>query len=118
MGKEENEVQKDILGALNAMPETWAHRNNTGRRGNVSYGLGVGSSDIIGYTSVTITPEMVGTKVAVFTAVEVKKLGGKPTLEQLEFNNAISVAGGIAFVADSMECFIENFQNCMQKIKG
>ena len=35
-------------------------------------GMGVGSSDLIGVTRITVTPEMVGKTVAVFTAVEVK----------------------------------------------
>ena len=59
-------------------------------------GLCEGSSDLIGWTSVEITPEMVGRRVAVFTAVEVKKPGGKATAEQLNFLQRVQDAGGIA----------------------
>lgn len=60
-------------------------------------GLCVGSSDLIGWTSKTITPEMIGNKVAIFTALEVKKLkGGVVSPEQTKFVNAVLNAGGIA----------------------
>lgn len=60
-------------------------------------GLCVGSSDLIGWTSKTITPEMIGNKVAIFTALEVKKLkGGVISPEQTKFVNAVLNAGGIA----------------------
>lgn len=62
-------------------------------------GLCEGSSDLIGWTSVEITPGMVGRRLAVFTAVEVKKPGGKPTAEQLNFLQRVQDAGGIAVLA-------------------
>ena len=71
----------------------------------VAYGLCTGSSDLIGWTPVTITPEMVGKKVAVFTAVEVKKNKfGKyrATDEQKHFITAVKNNGGMAGVADCM----------------
>lgn len=83
-------------------------KNNVGmyrdERGNViRYGLCKGSSDLIGWTPVTITPEMVGSKIAVFTAVEVKldKHGKyQATKEQKNFINAVKASGGYAGVAD------------------
>lgn len=63
-------------------------------------GLVVGGSDLIGWTPVRITQEMVGDTVAVFTAVEVKA-GTKPTVEQLAFIEAVKKAGGRAGVARS-----------------
>jgi hypothetical protein len=69
----------------------------------VAYGLCPGSSDLIGFTAVTITPEMVGRTVAVMTAVEVKTARGTPTAEQLNFIDAVRRAGGIAGVARSPE---------------
>ena len=39
----------------------------------IKYGLCNGSSDLIGWTPITITPDMIGKKIAVFTAIEVKK---------------------------------------------
>lgn len=82
--------------------------NNVGmykdQRGNViRYGLCNGSSDLIGWTPVTVTPDMVGKKIAVFTAIEVKlnKNGKyKATDLQKAFISAVKSAGGFAGVAD------------------
>lgn len=76
----------------------------------ISSGMGKGSSDLIGWTPTVITPEMVGTTVALFTAIECKapKLkpthkGKQPTPEQQNFINTINRIGGIAGV-----CWSEN----------
>lgn len=63
-------------------------------------GLCKGSSDLIGWKSVQITPDMVGKRVAIFTAVEVKA-GARPTPEQLQFIDQVRKAGGIAGIARS-----------------
>lgn len=61
-----------------------------------------GVADLIGWTSITITPEMVGQTIAVFTSVETKRSkGGVTSPEQITWKNKISAAGGIAFVANS-----------------
>jgi hypothetical protein len=83
-------------------------RNNTGRlrdeRGQlVTFGLCPGSADLIGYRSVTVTPDMVGETLAVFAAVEVKAERGRPTPEQSAFIEHIRAAGGLAGVARSVE---------------
>ncbi len=83
-------------------PDTKPFRNNVGvlqdKRGQyVRYGLCVGSSDIVGWHSVTVTPEMVGSRVAVFTAIEAK-VNAAVTEEQRNFLRAVSDAGGIALV--------------------
>ena len=62
-------------------------------------GLAVGSSDLIGWHRVTITPEMVGRTLAVFTAVEVKSKRGRPTKDQTRFLQAITDQGGFAGIA-------------------
>lgn len=79
-------------------------RNNVGRlrdaRGQyVTYGLCIGSSDLIGWTPVTITPEMVGRTVAVFTAIETKVGRRHATTEQARFLDAVRDAGGFATIA-------------------
>jgi hypothetical protein len=61
----------------------------------IEFGLIKGSSDLIGWTELEITPQMVGTKVAVFTAVEVKTESGKVSKEQQNFINNVNKAGGI-----------------------
>ena len=83
-------------------------KNNVGKlrdeRGNiVTFGLCKGSSDLIGWTPITVTTDMVGKKIAVFTAVEVKlnKNGKyKATEDQKRFISAVLNNGGYAGVAD------------------
>ncbi len=62
-------------------------------------GLTKGSSDVIGWKPIEITPDMVGSKVAVFVAVEVKGKTGRATPEQKNFLKTVHEAGGIAGVA-------------------
>jgi hypothetical protein len=64
-------------------------------------GLCVGSSDLIGWTPVTVTPDMVGQRLAVFTAIEVKTPKGKTSPEQTNFIDRVKIDGGIAGVARS-----------------
>jgi hypothetical protein len=85
-----------------------AFRNNIGaymdpKTGRpVQYGVcNPGGSDLIGWTPVCITPDMVGKTVAVFTAVEVKTPKGKPTEHQLNFITQVLRAGGFAGIARS-----------------
>ena len=70
-------------------------------------GLATGTSDILGMTRVTVTPDMVGQTVAVFTAIEVKAVGGKPTEAQEQFINHINTAGGFAGIASTEEEALE-----------
>lgn len=67
----------------------------------IVYGLCDGSSDLIGWTTVTITPEMVGQRVAVFTAGEVKRPGVTVPAHQERFLDAVRAAGGRAGVIRS-----------------
>lgn len=64
-------------------------------------GLGTGSSDYVGYTKKLVTPEMIGTIVAVFTAIEVKIPGGKVEGEQRHFCDEVKRNGGIAAIVDN-----------------
>jgi hypothetical protein len=79
-------------------------RNNSGDRNGRPVRFGVaspGGSDLIGLRSVLVTPEMVGTRVAVFVAVEVKDSGGRATTAQLHFLETVRNAGGIAMLVRS-----------------
>lgn len=77
----------------------------------VALGLGmpdgkplVGTSDLLGWTTVTVTPEMVGCRAAIFTAIETKETGGgKKRDEQRNFVDQVRLAGGIAGFAASAE---------------
>lgn len=66
-------------------------------------GLCVGSHDLIGWRSVTITPEMVGMKIAQFVGLEAKSQRGKLTKEQLAFAEILNLAGGLASVVRTEE---------------
>ncbi len=72
----------------------------------VKIGLGPGSGDFIGWTPVTITPDMVGKTLAVFSSVEVKPEDWSPTPkwkagEQARWAEVVRECGGIAGVAQS-----------------
>ena len=86
------------------------HRNNVGRLPDprtgrwVEFGVGgKGAGDLIGWRTITITPEMVGQRVAVFTSIEVKSATGRLRPEQRQWMEAVQAAGGIAGVARSVE---------------
>lgn len=64
-------------------------------------GLLEGSHDVIGITPVTITPEMVGRVVGVFTSVEMKFGRKKMTTEQQRWERMVLACGGITGVAYS-----------------
>lgn len=82
-------------------------RNNTGtlRDANgrpVTFGLCKGSADLIGWSSRTITEDMVGQQIAVFTSIEVKSSSGRVKPEQQAWIQAVAAAGGIAGIARSV----------------
>jgi hypothetical protein len=102
----EQQIQQAIRLACSRGP-TRLWRNNVGRlldqHGRpVTFGLCPGSADLIGYTTVTVTPDMVGTTVAVFAAVEVKAERGRPTPEQTAWLQHVQAAGGRAGIARSV----------------
>jgi len=104
----ETNIQRKIQLELSKHPETRLLRNETGayqaKNGSwVQYGLCKGSSDLIGWHTITITEEMVGKQVAVFTAQEVKTNKGRATPEQQTFIKNVKRAGGIAAVTRSPE---------------
>lgn len=124
---EETNILRTIMLAIGINPNIRIFRNNTGsawigasvkftKRQSVNVesgdvlvkqgryftaGLCVGSSDLIGIKSVEITPDMIGKKIAIFTAIEVKKINGRVSKEQTNFINMINSLGGIAFIARS-----------------
>lgn len=62
-----------------------------------------GMSDLIGWHSVIIIPEMLGQKIAIYTGFEVKGDRGRATPDQLQFISLVKNAGGIAGVVKSPE---------------
>ncbi len=100
-------------------------RNNAGSYKDINgravrFGLGniskkhndkIKSSDLIGFTTIVVTPEMVGTTVAVFTAIEVKRgdwvrsLGDAHQNAQAAFMDWIKAKGGLAGFAWDWDSF-------------
>ena len=110
MGKEEKEtyktekaLQEDIMNAVNRRKDARLFRNNVGqcKESNIGlkYGLRKGSSDLIGFTKIIVTPNMVGKPIAIFTAIELKVKNKKPTPKQITFIKTVRNFGGIACVA-------------------
>jgi hypothetical protein len=115
----EQQIQQRWLINISRRPDVRMFRNNvgTGWTGQViskelgavvlqnarplNAGLCVGSSDLIGWKTVTITPDMVGQQVAVFVAAEVKTAAGRLTGEQQNFLKKVTDAGGLAVVIRS-----------------
>lgn len=62
-----------------------------------------GASDLIGFTPVIITQEMVGQKIAVFTAIEVKTDTGVVSPDQEKFIRVVLENGGYSGVARNSE---------------
>lgn len=77
-------------------------------------GLCEGSSDLVGLTPAVVTQEMAGRTVAIFTAIEVKQEGKKPTPAQAAFLCMVRELGGIAFVARSEDFARETLRNCQK----
>ena len=104
----ESAVLKNImLSCCRGAVRLW--RNNVGALKDkngvwIRYGVcNPGGSDLIGYRSVKVTPEMVGSTLAVLACIEVKAPGGRLRPEQSQFLSAVQAAGGLAGVARSPE---------------
>lgn len=106
-------TERDVLKVLQdaaALMGVTLLRNNVGalqdRHGNwVTFGVGgVGWPDTIGYQTVTITPDMVGQRVAIFVGVEAKREdGGRLSKRQGDVLEELRQAGACAGVARSVE---------------
>jgi hypothetical protein len=104
----ETDIQQRIRLALGTRSDLRLFRNQVGqlpdpRTGRpVQFGLARGSADLIGWRTITVTPDMVGQRVAVFTSIEVKTPTGRLTPAQSAWLGAVRTSGGIAGVARSV----------------
>ena len=109
MANIETNIQQRIRLALGTRDDVRLFRNQVGqlpdpRTGRpVQFGLAKGSADLVGWKTVTITPDMVGRDVAVFTSLEIKTPKGRATENQQAWMNCVERAGGIAGIARSVE---------------
>jgi hypothetical protein len=67
--------------------------------GKIRFGLFPGSGDLIGWVSRTITPEMVGQKMAQFVSIENKTSTGRVAKNQSRWCEAVMRDGGISVIA-------------------
>ncbi len=80
------------------------YKGKTDKNAWVDCGVGGdGGSDLVGYRIITITPDMIGKQVAIFTAIETKIKGGYKRPEQKLFIDAVNKNGGIGLFAYSMD---------------
>ena len=104
----ETTLQQQIRLAVGTRPDARLFRNQVGslpdpRTGRlVTFGLARGSADLIGWRTVVVTPDMVGTRLAVFTSIEIKTASGRLRPEQQAWLGVVRGAGGIAGVARSV----------------
>lgn len=117
-GRKESEIQDAIRVALSRGPVRLFRQNvGTGWTGDVQrmrdgslvirnprplHAGFKGLSDLGGWVTVEVTPEMVGRKIAVYAAVEVKTATGRVREEQSDFLAIVQQAGGAAGVARSV----------------
>lgn len=66
-------------------------------------GLIKGAGDGIGWRTITITPDMVGQRVAVFLSVEAKYQSGRLETDQRTWHENVRRAGGISIIARTPE---------------
>ena len=105
MSNQETVLQQNIRLALGQHSKLRLFRNETGklpdpRTGRwVQFGLAKGSSDLIGFKTIKITPEMIGKDLAVFCSVEVKTNTGQLSKYQHNWLQVVKNAGGIVGVA-------------------
>ncbi len=129
MSKSEASVQVELrLAAAQRGATLW--RNNSGacldQSGRmIRYGLGNDSkklnevwksADLIGITPVTVTPEMVGRTLGVFTGVEVKGAAWRWTgngreVGQQNFLTDVTNHGGIGMFATSVDDYLKGVFN-------
>jgi hypothetical protein len=79
-------------------------------------GLVNGGCDTIGWTEVKITPAMVGKTVAVFTAIEIKDVGKKPSPDQKIFIGNVTNANGIVGIAYNKDDHLRIVSAWLEKI--
>lgn len=108
MANAETTLQQHIRLAVGQRSDVRLFRNNTGtlpdpRTGRpIQFGLARGSADLIGIKQVTITPDMVGQTIGVFTSIEVKTPTGRVTPQQRNWLTMVRKLGGIAGIARSI----------------
>tara|TARA_R110002012_G_scaffold99540_1_gene237595 strand:+ start:108 stop:461 length:354 start_codon:yes stop_codon:yes gene_type:complete len=109
MANVETNIQQRIRLALGTDPNVRLFRNQVGQLPDpqtgrpVQFGLAKGSADLVGFKTITITPDMVGQRIAQFVSLEIKTPNGRLTTPQQSWLHTVKTAGAIAGVARSPE---------------
>lgn len=109
MANVETKIQQEIRLGLGMRDDVRLFRNQVGqlpdpRTGRpVQFGLAKGSADLVGWKTITVTPDMVGRTISVFTSIEVKGPTGRLTGLQQNWLHTVQTAGGLAGVARSTQ---------------
>lgn len=106
MSRSEQAIQQSIV-LTHSNNDVRLFRNNCGQCRSedgriIRYGVAnPGGSDLIGLRSIVVTPEMVGQRIAIFAALEIKTPTGRATEQQQKFLSMVEKMGGISGVARS-----------------
>ena len=109
LSNSETKIQQEIRLALGQRSDLRLFRNETGklpdpRTGQwVQFGLAKGSSDLIGFKTIKITPEMIGQDIAQFVSLEIKTERGKLSDIQQNWLQKVKSSGGIVGVARTVK---------------
>jgi hypothetical protein len=109
LSNSETKIQQEIRLALGQRSDLRLFRNETGklpdpRTGQwVQFGLAKGSSDLIGFKTIKITPEMIGQEIAQFVSLEIKTESGKLSTIQQNWLQKVKSSGGIVGVARTVK---------------
>ena len=109
LSNSETKIQQEIRLALGQRSDLRLFRNETGklpdpRTGQwVQFGLAKGSSDLIGFKTIKITPEMIGQEIAQFVSLEIKTERGKLSTMQQNWLQKVKSSGGIVGVARTVK---------------
>lgn len=112
----ESELQAYILRTAGSLPHVRLFRNQVGEgyvgkalrdpegvflrdARHVRMGLFPGSGDLIGWRTLPVTTEMVGTSIAQFLSIEVKTPTGRVRPDQTNWLTQVNLAGGHAIIA-------------------
>ena len=120
MAKTETNILKRVMLEISSACRVF--RNNVGlfttdNGDKIRTGLCKGSSDLIGWASVEVTPEMVGARVGLFVGIEIKSARGRPSSEQTNFINQVNGAGGVAFIARSPDEALAKLTQGIERVK-
>ena len=109
LSNSETKIQQEIRLALGQRSDLRLFRNETGKLPDprtdqwVQFGLAKGSSDLIGFKTVKITPEMIGQEIAQFVSLEIKTERGKLSTMQQNWLQKVKSSGGIVGVARTVK---------------